>query len=69
MDNAPCVVCRVRPAEAPWKPFCSHRCKMVDLGRWLGGHYRVPGEPIDDPMNDADAPDARIDRESAGDPE
>jgi endogenous inhibitor of DNA gyrase (YacG/DUF329 family) len=23
-------------------PFCSDRCKLVDLGRWLDGAYRVP---------------------------
>lgn len=26
-------------------PFCSERCHLVDLGRWLGEEYRVPGEP------------------------
>ena len=23
-------------------PFCSTRCQLVDLGRWLGGEYRIP---------------------------
>jgi endogenous inhibitor of DNA gyrase (YacG/DUF329 family) len=23
-------------------PFCSERCKLVDLGRWLGGKYQIP---------------------------
>jgi uncharacterized protein len=29
----------------PWKPFCSERCQMIDLGRWASGEYRivVPG--------------------------
>lgn len=31
---------------APFRPFCSHRCKMVDLGRWLDGTYSI-SEPID----------------------
>jgi endogenous inhibitor of DNA gyrase (YacG/DUF329 family) len=26
-------------------PFCSERCHLVDLGRWLGEEYRIPGEP------------------------
>lgn len=26
-------------------PFCSRRCADVDLGRWFGGVYRVPGPP------------------------
>jgi len=24
-------------------PFCSDRCRLVDLGKWLGEEYRVPG--------------------------
>jgi endogenous inhibitor of DNA gyrase (YacG/DUF329 family) len=27
-------------------PFCSDRCRMVDLGRWLNEEYFVPGEPV-----------------------
>jgi endogenous inhibitor of DNA gyrase (YacG/DUF329 family) len=34
-----------RIADAPFRPFCSSRCKMVDLGRWLDGTYRV-SEPL-----------------------
>ncbi|MBL4684700.1 MAG: DNA gyrase inhibitor YacG [Nannocystaceae bacterium] len=32
-----------------FRPFCSRRCKMIDLGNWLDGVYRVvvPGEAID----------------------
>jgi endogenous inhibitor of DNA gyrase (YacG/DUF329 family) len=25
-------------------PFCSERCKLIDLGRWLGGRYQIPVE-------------------------
>ena len=43
MSDVPlCAYCRRRPVELPWRPFCSERCKMVDLGRWLSGDYRVP---------------------------
>ncbi|UCC29950.1 MAG: DNA gyrase inhibitor YacG [Phycisphaerales bacterium] len=34
-----------RDEDAPYRPFCSRRCKMVDLGRWLNGTYRI-SEPI-----------------------
>lgn len=34
-----------RPQDAPFRPFCSERCKLVDLGRWLDGTYRV-SEPL-----------------------
>ncbi|HEY3243400.1 MAG TPA: DNA gyrase inhibitor YacG [Phycisphaerae bacterium] len=30
--------------DAPHRPFCSERCKLVDLGRWLDGTYRIPDE-------------------------
>ena len=34
--------------EAPWAPFCSQRCKLQDLAKWIDGQYRVPAEPIPD---------------------
>ncbi len=41
-----CPVCRnpvpPRPANRSW-PFCSERCRLVDLGKWLGEDYRIPG--------------------------
>jgi hypothetical protein len=30
--------------ENPWRPFCSDRCKLVDLGRWASGDYKIPVE-------------------------
>ncbi|MFN0064397.1 MAG: DNA gyrase inhibitor YacG [Myxococcaceae bacterium] len=42
-----CPICNkpVLPrAENPGFPFCSMRCKQVDLGRWFGETYRVPAE-------------------------
>lgn len=29
--------------ENPWKPFCSERCKLIDLGKWASGEYRIEG--------------------------
>jgi endogenous inhibitor of DNA gyrase (YacG/DUF329 family) len=28
----------------PELPFCSRRCRLIDLGRWLGEGYRIPAE-------------------------
>lgn len=28
--------------ESRWKPFCSERCKLIDLGQWAAEKYRVP---------------------------
>lgn len=34
--------------RSPFRPFCSERCKMVDLGAWFAEEHKVPGEPVDD---------------------
>ena len=33
--------------EHPWKPFCSERCKLIDLGEWATEKYRVPVQEND----------------------
>ncbi len=40
-----CVFCRKHPVDEAWRPFCSERCKLLDLARWVDGAYRVPAEP------------------------
>jgi endogenous inhibitor of DNA gyrase (YacG/DUF329 family) len=25
-----------------WRPFCSERCKLIDLGEWAAERYRIP---------------------------
>jgi hypothetical protein len=30
----------------PDRPFCSERCRLIDLGRWADEEYRVPAEPV-----------------------
>ena len=54
----PCPICRRlvpsgSAAEARFRPFCSARCADVDLGRWFGGAYAIPGPP---PELDDDPP-------------
>ena len=35
--------------ESPYRPFCSDRCRLIDLGAWVSDKYRVEGEtPLDD---------------------
>ena len=47
----PCPTCRT-PApfgeSNPWRPFCSARCRSVDLGAWASEGYRVAAEPAED---------------------
>ena len=54
-----CPTCRGAAVKEGSKvfPFCSERCQLVDLGRWLGEEYRVPGDPVDPtelPVGDPD---------------
>ncbi|RME17826.1 MAG: DNA gyrase inhibitor YacG [Alphaproteobacteria bacterium] len=46
-----CPICGKETARA-YRPFCSRRCADVDLGRWLGGQYAIPGEPVELPDED-----------------
>lgn len=52
-----CPTCR-RPVEwdgNPHRPFCSERCRLVDLGNWAAERYRIPGEPLVEAATGADA--------------
>ncbi len=35
-----CPICG-KPEQKEFHPFCSARCAQIDLGRWLGGRYRI----------------------------
>jgi endogenous inhibitor of DNA gyrase (YacG/DUF329 family) len=41
----PCPICK-QPVErdAPAFPFCSNRCRLIDLGNWLDGKYSIPDD-------------------------
>jgi uncharacterized protein len=38
---APCPICGKPATAREHRPFCSTRCRNIDLGRWLKGNYRV----------------------------
>lgn len=42
-----CPVCKQEfdPATSAAMPFCSERCRTIDLGRWLGEVYSMPNIP------------------------
>jgi endogenous inhibitor of DNA gyrase (YacG/DUF329 family) len=45
MAATPCPTCHAPVDDtqpANHRPFCSPRCRLLDLGRWLNGDYRVP---------------------------
>jgi uncharacterized protein len=43
----PCPICG-KPANAASRPFCSERCRDVDLNRWLSNSYAIPAAKDDD---------------------
>ncbi|HSW61814.1 MAG TPA: DNA gyrase inhibitor YacG [Dissulfurispiraceae bacterium] len=46
--SCPCCRNKTTWEENPWRPFCSERCKMVDLGRWALEDYRIEGAALDE---------------------
>lgn len=59
MPTLTCPICHRQVAyvfrdEIPYRPFCSRRCKLVDLGRWLNEEYRI-SEEIVEPEESGDA--------------
>jgi Uncharacterized protein conserved in bacteria len=33
-------------SDNPWRPFCSERCQVTDLGTWAMEQYRIPGQSL-----------------------
>lgn len=36
----------------PSRPFCSERCRLLDLGKWADGSYAIPADPVPDQDNE-----------------
>lgn len=57
--TVPCPTCR-QPSrygpDNPWRPFCSERCRGVDLGAWASEAYRVPAQSPPDGEPDTTPP-------------
>ncbi len=56
--TSPCPECRKPTLRTgnPFRPFCSERCKLLDLGRWMSGQYVIEGEPFEDLSEGDDIP-------------
>ena len=56
MRTVRCPTCRRVTAWTgnPERPFCSQRCRLLDLAAWAEERYRIPGEPIPAEPDDAD---------------
>ena len=62
-----CPVCKKSTTweENPWRPFCSEKCKLIDLGKWVFEEYRIEGEKTEAEqsaknMSNGQGHDARI---------
>ena len=52
-----CVLCRRRPVDPEYRPFCGERCQLIDLARWADGDYRIAAERVDsEPAGDDGEP-------------
>ncbi|CUS47382.1 MAG: DUF329 domain protein of unknown function [Idiomarinaceae bacterium HL-53] len=53
-----CPTCEqsvVWSASATFRPFCSERCKLIDLGEWASEEKRIAGESLPPSANESDA--------------
>lgn len=43
-----CPTCKrgIDWSESPFRPFCSERCRLIDLGAWLAEKHSIPGEAV-----------------------
>lgn len=55
--NCPTCAAKVEWTEASkFRPFCSDRCKQIDLGAWAEEKYTIPAtNPLDDTLEDGEA--------------
>lgn len=54
-------------AASRWRPFCSQRCKSIDLGAWAAERYRIAGQTPDDGGEaDAESDPAQHRRDAVG---
>jgi uncharacterized protein len=50
-----CPICKkLVPIDSPEMPFCSERCRIIDLGNWASEKYSIP---VSDPQNELDEED------------
>ena len=58
---------RVIWPDTPTYPFCSERCRLIDLGAWASEDYRIAGDPVPEEVEGFGYPDPEMDVEADGD--
>ena len=51
-----CALCKKEILDEKFAPFCSSRCRNIDLGKWLNGSYVIPGDNLEKKMGKSDLP-------------
>jgi len=49
MKKTKCPTCGIElvwDRDNPYRPFCSERCKLIDLGEWASESHRIAGNPV-----------------------
>jgi len=46
-------------AQSPYRPFCSERCKLIDLGAWAAEEHVIAGDELTDELFSGDVPERR----------
>ncbi len=68
VQRVKCPTCQreIDWAQSPFRPFCSERCRLIDLGAWLTEKHAIPGEAAPDELGqgnpgvqDSDTPPQR----------
>ena len=57
-----CPACGEATAYTPanhWRPFCSERCRLSDLGAWASESYRIAATPSEDDKSEPDTEEAQ----------
>ena len=55
--QVPCPTCRrdIEWSERfPYRPFCSERCRLIDLGAWISEKHAIPGDELKPDQNPGD---------------
>jgi endogenous inhibitor of DNA gyrase (YacG/DUF329 family) len=50
-----CPTCKTQfqaGPDNPFSPFCSERCKLIDLGEWLNESHRIPSDEVQNDLYD-----------------
>jgi endogenous inhibitor of DNA gyrase (YacG/DUF329 family) len=57
-----CPTCRreIDWTDSPFRPFCSERCRLIDLGAWLSEKRAIPADPHAESDSDSIPPDEQF---------